>query len=118
MVTNQNGFPQYTAPFVNSNGVISQIWYYLLLTLYNRTGGAQGSQPNDFVKLSPAGTLFSYVATVAGNVWISPGSAVTVSINRNGTVINGGTVTQGIFPLSVGDTIILSYSLVPTVYFI
>lgn len=35
------GFPNVSAPFVEKGGNISRPWYQLLVTLWNRTGGAQ-----------------------------------------------------------------------------
>jgi len=36
------GFPQSNSPWLDPSGRVAQIWLRLLITLWNRTGGAQG----------------------------------------------------------------------------
>lgn len=44
MTNMQMGFPQLSSPLTDARtGVINQTWYQFLITLWNRTGGAQGS---------------------------------------------------------------------------
>lgn len=50
------GFPQIPAPFVDpTTGVIQQVWLQLLITLWNRTGGAGGLSPLDGLGLAAFG---------------------------------------------------------------
>lgn len=37
------GFPKVEAPLVNKNGLIQQVWLQVLINLWNRTGGAPGT---------------------------------------------------------------------------
>ena len=38
----KQGMPQQSVPFLASNGTISTVWYPLIVSLYERTGSAQG----------------------------------------------------------------------------
>lgn len=42
-----SGFPQVHSPFVDDTGHISQAWLQLLITMWNRTGGAGGDVTAD-----------------------------------------------------------------------
>lgn len=73
--TQNQGFPQINTPFVDpTNGRITQSWFKLILSLWNRTGAGQGQS-------SP------YVPT---NVAITGGTI-------DGTDIGGTTAASGIF---------------------
>jgi len=50
----QQGFPKIAAPFVNDDGTINQVWLQLLITLWNRTGGAPGENVEDVLVLALA----------------------------------------------------------------
>lgn len=117
---NQQGMPQGASPFVDlSTGNIKQAWLQLLINLWNRTGAGGGSQPAPYTPITIAGSPFSYEAQIAGNIFISPGTYADVTIIRSGVSLDYGQVTRGIFPLSPGDTITITYTtLTPTVYFI
>ena len=41
-MTIANNLPSPTAPFLDANGNISQVWWQYLLTLFNRTGAGKG----------------------------------------------------------------------------
>lgn len=38
----QQGIPTIASPFVRENGNINTVWYQLLISLFNRSGGPQG----------------------------------------------------------------------------
>ncbi len=117
--TNQQGFPQISAPFVDNSGKILQVWLQLLITLWNRTGGGSGGQPKPFNPITVVTSPFIYTATASSNIWISPGTYCEVSIKRYATTLDFGKVTRGIFPLSVGDIATITYTtLPPTIYII
>ncbi len=117
---NQQGMPQGASPFVDlSTGNIKQAWLQLLINLWNRTGGAPGGEPPAYTPVVVGSSPFTYEAAISGNVFISPGTYADVTIIRGGLSLDYGQVTRGIFPLRVGDTIVITYTtLTPTVYFI
>ncbi len=116
MQTNQQGFPRVTAPVVDVNtGIIEQIWYQFFVSLWQRTGGGKGGAPNPIVNIDVTASPFSYIAPIAGNVWIDPGTYCKVTMERGGDVLSFGYVTRGIFPLSVGDVLTVTYTTYPPV---
>lgn len=74
MTINNQGFPQITAPVVDNRGMITQTWYKLMLSLWQRSGAGTGEST-------------SYVPS---NVAITGGSI-------DGTVIGSSTPTAGTF---------------------
>lgn len=118
--SNQQGFPQITAPLVDPNtGNIQQVWLQLLINLWNRTGGGSGGMSGPITNVSIGTSPFAYTASVAGNLWISPGTYSDVKLTRLGVTLDFGKVTRGIFPMSLGDTITITYTtLPPAIYFI
>lgn len=138
----QQSFPQVSAPLVDPNsGKITQTWLQLLITLFNRTGQSQGNTITDptiiaimadedgavfiqnqsvapIVTISVGSSPFAYTASRSGSVWISPGTYTDVQLKRGITTLDFGYVTRGIFPVAIGDTITVTYTLTPTMYFI
>jgi len=114
------GFPQISAPFVNpENGQIHQTWLQLLISLFNRTGGSSGNLPIPITPLTITSSPFVYTASTSGHIWIDEGTYADVRITRAAVTLNSGKITRGIFPMSPGDIITVTYgSLTPTIYFI
>jgi microcystin-dependent protein len=65
-MTTQQGFPQVTLPFVSQTGQITQTWYQLLISLWNRTGQGSGQNPG----LAPTGMITAFGGTVLPDGWI------------------------------------------------
>lgn len=114
-----NGFPNVGAPFVNpANGTLNQVWYYLLLSLWNRTGGGAPSG-GGFTSIPVSGTSpFSYTATKAGNIFVSPGCYANVTITRGAKSLEYGYITRGIFPVSQNDIITFVFTNYPPVIYL
>lgn len=71
---NQQGFPDINLPVIGSTGQLNQNWYQFLISLWNRTGGATGSQT--FV----TGDIKASATTVVQDGWLlCDGSAVSRS---------------------------------------
>lgn len=69
------GFPQIPAEFVDERRLITQPWYQLLLSLWNRTGAGQGGS------ISPTGAISAFAALIPPDGWIvCDGSAVSRTI--------------------------------------
>lgn len=56
---NQQGFPDINLPVIGSTGQLNQNWYQFLISLWNRTGGATGSQTfiTGDIKVSASSTI-------------------------------------------------------------
>lgn len=68
---NPQGFPNISQPFVDPKGFINRSWRQLLLSLWNRTGAAQGAT------LVPSGTVSDFAGPTAPVGWLTcDGSAV------------------------------------------
>ena len=67
--------------------------------------------------IAPTGSPFAYVAPFAGSVAITGGSVSGVVLLRQGTSVPTG-LTTGLFPVSRGDTLTISYGSAPTLTFI
>lgn len=72
-MTQNQGFPQITAPMVDRNGVINQAWYKFFLSLWTRTGAGQG-ESGPYVP--------SNVAITGGTI---DGTVIGSSVPANGT---------------------------------
>lgn len=60
---------------------------------------------------------FTYTATGDGVVMVNGGTVSIIAFGRQGSVIGTGQ-TQGMFPVSFGDAIRVTYSVLPNVRFI
>lgn len=112
----QAKFPSPSTPFVDlSTGQINQQWQYLLVQLYQRTGGAAGST-TAYTPLKPTGSPFSYTANSVGNFLITGGTVTSASMIRNGVTL--AIPNSGFIPLSAGDSVKITYSVPPTLTFV
>lgn len=69
------------------------------------------------VAITVGASPFAYTALAEGTVTVSGGTVSAISITRGATVVPTG-VTAGVFPLSQGDIITVTYSVLPTMNFI
>lgn len=65
------------------------------------------------IAITPGASPFAYTALAEGSVTVAGGTVSAISITRGATVVPTG-ATAGIFPLSQGDIITVTYSVVPT----
>src|SRR4051812_4046555 len=116
MQTNQQGFPRITAPIADpDSGIVQQIWYQFFISLWQRTGAGAGDLPNPIDSITITGSPFRYEATTKGNLWIDPGAYCSVALTRGDMTLQYGYVTRGIFPMSLGDVITLTYDNFPPI---
>lgn len=141
MVTQE--FPIPSSPIVDpKTGCLTPIWVRFFLNLWIGTGGGTNIDINDIFAFSaigggesvasdddfPSGAVAavtvgaspsSYEAINKGSIWIAPGTYAGVSLTRGTDVLSFGKITRGIFPVSRGDIITVTYdTLTPTIYFI
>ncbi len=60
---------------------------------------------------------YVFTATVRGFMAVFGGTVSAISIGRGVSNVNAG-LLSGIFPLSAGDTLTVTYTVVPTMYFL
>ncbi len=110
-MTTPNRQPTYQEP-LETDGVTTRGWYAFWAGLFS-------GQPNGLVSaISPSGSPFSYVAPVGGNVIVSGGTVSQILYSRDGSTFYGTGQTSGMFPLSQGDTLKVTYSAAPTMTFV
>jgi hypothetical protein len=111
-VTQQfNRAPTYQEPLV-TKGSITKGWF----TLWTGLLSGQATGPVSPVTLGTS--PLSYKAAQGGTLVIQGGSVSLVSFTRDGlTNVNTGQ-TQGMFPLSQNDTLIITYTGTPILTFV
>lgn len=65
------------------------------------------------IPITPGASPFAYTALAEGLVTVVGGTVSAISITRGATVVPTG-VTAGSFPVSQGDIVTVTYSVVPT----
>lgn len=106
-----NRLPEYNES-LTTKGNTTRGWYSLFAGFF--TGQATG--PAALLTAGPS--PYTYKATQGGTLIIQGGTVSLVSFSRDGvTNFNTGQI-QGLFPLSQGDLLIITYSAAPNVAFI
>jgi hypothetical protein len=77
-----------------------------------------GTPPSNEVVIKPVGASpFSYQAPSRGAVIISGGTVSSVTYSRTTGTNHATGQTSGMFPVSLGDVLIVTYASVPTMVF-
>lgn len=98
---------------LTQSGVTTRGWYTFWAGLWK--GQPTGQESVVTVGTSP----FSYVAQQAGTVILSGGSTTSVKFSRDGNNFYLTGVTAGMFPVSQGDTLQITYpGALPTMVFV
>lgn len=98
--------PTYEQPIVKA-GQTHTAWYRFFTGLYKGTpAAAEGA-------LVLGASPYAYTAPAKGFLIIRGGTVSAVEFTRSQTTLTGQ--TQGIFPMAQGDTLTITYSVLPTV---
>lgn len=103
--------PNSTQP-LNEKGNTSKVWYFFWQGLWKGIPPAVESS----VTLTPS--PFSFVAPQRGFLIVSGGTVSLIQFSRDGSTNYTTGLTAGCFSLSAGDTLIINYSVAPTVTFV
>lgn len=103
--------PTYTET-LETGGNTTRGWYTFWLGLLQ---GQPVGVPQSVV---PGASPFSYVASVGGSAIVNGGTVSKVEVSRDGVTFFVTGQTAGMFPLSMGDTLRVTYSGVPTATFL
>jgi hypothetical protein len=90
----------------------SKVWYFFWQAL--SVGNPPGPESALVVTASP----FTYQATQKGFVIVSGGTVSLIQFSRTPGVNYATGETAGVFPLSAGDRLIITYTVAPTVTFV
>ena len=101
--------PTYTQPLTQANNTHPS-WYRLFQDLHT------GKPPQAENAVTLTGSPFTYSAGIAGFLIVTGGTVSLIKFVRNGTYTTGQ--TSGTFPLSAGDSLIITYSGAPIVTFV
>lgn len=101
-----SAIPNYREPMLEK-GTLMRAWYQFFVDLW------KGRPPGDKLALTPAASPFTYNAQSKGFVIVQGGTVSLVQFSRGTSNHNTGS-TQGCFPLSQGDSLIVTYSGTPT----
>lgn len=97
------------------NGILAftRTWFLFLQQLLTLATPSGANAAAITVSASP----FSYTATDSGVVLVSGGTVSAIALGRNGTFTSIG-VTAGPVPVSEGDVVRVTYTVIPTMTFV
>lgn len=102
-----NTAPTYDQP-INDKGLTSRFWYRFFQNLW------KGVPPAPESTLTPAASPYTYTASQKGFLIVQGGTVTLVQWSRGGVANHTTGATQGCFPLSAGDSLVITYSVAPT----
>lgn len=91
--------------------ITSKSWYFFFQGLW------KGQPPSSEVAVALTGSSFTYPAPSRGFVVVNGGTVSVISISRDNTTYYTTGETAGVFPISMGDYLRVTYTVAPTVTF-
>ena len=101
--------PSAQAPIADASGRITPAWHRAL------DGLLVGPQPAQ-AKTVPA-SPYTVTASARGSLIVSGGTVSSITLTRGRVTVNLG-VVAGMFPASLGDAFVITYTVAPTVTFL
>lgn len=105
-------FPNIQEPFVTEERTIAASWRRFLQQIFDGTN----SRGLPLVSVTPGASPWTYDAAQIGVLYVSGGNVSLIQLIRGGTAIPTG-ITSGGFVLQQGDSVVVTYSVAPTVNF-
>ena len=103
-------FPIGMVPLVNADRTPTTAWQLFLAQMV--------AQPGPIATITVGASPFDYQASQSGHLLLLiDGTVSDVSLSRGRVTISTGQVA-GFFPMALGDTLTITYTVLPTVYFI
>lgn len=87
----------------------SSVWYRFFQGLFN------GTPPGIEATVTLGATPYTYTAPSGGFLLVRGGTVTAIQLTRSLTTLTG--LTSGLFPLSQGDQLTITYTVLPTVIF-
>lgn len=103
--------PTYDESLVQGRNT-SQVWYRFLQALY------KGNPPADVQSVALGISPATYTAQQKGFVIVQGGTVSLIQFSRGGVTNYTTGQTSGTIPLSAGDSVIITYTVAPTVTFV
>lgn len=97
--------PTYEQPLTKS-GQTSSVWYRFFQGLF------QGQPSGNEISITAGASPYTYTAGQKGFLLVQGGTVTAIQLNRSVTTLTG--LTGGIFPLSLGDSLTVTYGGLPT----
>lgn len=111
MTQQLNRLPDFNTPLL-TKGSISSAWYRFWQGLFSGVPGGNVSV------IAPGVTPFTYIAPLGGVVIIGGGTVTQVQFSRDGASFFVTGQTNGMFPVSQGDQLVVTYSVPPNMTFV
>lgn len=106
-----NTTPTFDQP-LNEKGLTSKIWYRFFQSL------AKGIPPAAEVTVTATGSPYTYTAAQKGFLIVQGGTVSLIQVSRTAGTNHATGITQGVFPLSAGDSLVINYSVAPNLTFV
>lgn len=103
--------PKFEEPLM-SKGRAHSSWYRFW------QGLRQGQPPGSEMSVTPAASPYTFLTQQRGFLIVNGGTVSMVQFSRGGTTNYVTGQTQGVFPVSAGDSLILTYSGIPSLTFV
>lgn len=97
---------------LTEKGNTARPWYVFFQNLYT------GNPPAAESTITPTASPFTYTAARKGFLIVQGGTLGLVSFSRGGVTNHNTGATQGAFPLSAGDSLVITYTAAPTLTFV
>lgn len=111
MAQQYNRLPEYNEQ-MTTKGQTTRGWYSLF------AGFITGQPTGPASAITPISSPYTYKAAQGGTLIIQGGTVSLVSFSRDGVNNFNCGQTQGLFPLSQGDQLIITYSAAPNLTFV
>lgn len=118
-MTHALNLPTPTSSFVvPATGVLRREWWYWLLHIYERTGGATGSDFGPVVPVTLTASPTVYTASIGGTLFVSGSGMIRVEISKTGETWYSTGSWYGGHRMIEASKARLTYIGAPTVVFI
>lgn len=107
-----NALPNFNQQISDSKGITTRAWYQFLQQLW------KGAPPSSEVAVPVYASPFTYSAAQRGFLIVNGGTVSMVQWSRDGKTNYVTGQTQGCFPLSSGDALVIVFSATPTLVFV
>jgi len=99
-------------------GRVADVWYQWFLRIFARTGGGTGGNFGPPATIPATGSPVSYTATNNGYVLVTGGGVSRVRYSQDGTTWYASGQFYTAHPVTIGDTVEVTYVRAPVMTFI